>query len=79
MGVWVFSGPQKTEHSVFINNMNEILDWLNTSGPKLDAFLKRYGSQEPNVVQTGEDAKNKRGKTNKGKKATTWFPQSGLG
>ncbi|GKE86836.1 hypothetical protein Tco_1560578 [Tanacetum coccineum] len=66
-----------------MKNMDGILDWLNTSRPTVDDFLKRYGSQEPTarqmvasecsnskteVEQKGDDGKNKKGKGNKHKK-----------
>ncbi|GJX16357.1 hypothetical protein Tco_0217189 [Tanacetum coccineum] len=76
-------GPQTMEHSNYMKNMDGILDWLNTSRPTVDDFLKRYGSQEPTarqmvasecsnskteVEQKGDDGKNKKGKGNKHKK-----------
>nr|GFA91573.1 UvrD-like helicase, ATP-binding domain, P-loop containing nucleoside triphosphate hydrolase [Tanacetum cinerariifolium] len=34
---------QETEHSGFMKNLDGILEWLNTSRPMVDDFLKHYG------------------------------------
>ncbi|PWA76709.1 Reverse transcriptase, RNA-dependent DNA polymerase [Artemisia annua] len=46
---------QKLEHSVFMKNLDGVLDWLDSSRPKLDDFLKRYGNEKPSVDQMVAD------------------------
>ncbi|PWA68459.1 DNA helicase, UvrD-like, C-terminal [Artemisia annua] len=47
--------PQKTERSVFMKNLEGVLDWLDSSRPKLDDFLKRYGNEKPSSDQMVAD------------------------